>query len=64
MEKTVMTIQLASKKYISSLGMVRDVEVLVGRLNILLILVCLVALKIHFVLLYLVDISCTLLELE
>jgi hypothetical protein len=33
MDKTVMTIQLASKKYISSLGMVRDVEVLVGKIK-------------------------------
>jgi hypothetical protein len=99
MEETGMTIQLSNKEYISPLGVVRDVGVLVGkikypadfivlgcsqdsfcpflllvwlemleclleRLNILLILLCLVAPKIHFVLLYLVDHFCTLLELE
>jgi hypothetical protein len=31
MEETGMTIQLANKEYISPLGMVRDVEVLVGK---------------------------------
>jgi hypothetical protein len=33
MEETCMTIQLANKEYISPLGMVRDVEVLVGKIK-------------------------------
>jgi hypothetical protein len=57
MEETGITIQLANKEVISPLGMVRDVEVLVERLSTLLILLYLVAPKMHFVLLYLVDLS-------
>jgi hypothetical protein len=33
MEETGMTIQLANKEYISPLGMVRNVEVLVGKIK-------------------------------
>jgi hypothetical protein len=33
MEETHMTIQIANKEYISSLGMVRDIEVLVGNIK-------------------------------
>jgi hypothetical protein len=35
MKEAGMTIQLANKEYINPLGVVKDVEVLVGKLNIL-----------------------------
>jgi hypothetical protein len=54
MEETGMTIQLANKEYISPLDMVRDAEVLVGKIKY----------PADFVLSYLVDLSCIMLKLE
>ena len=53
-EGIAITIKLANRDTISPIGIVRDVEVLCGKLNILLIFF-LVPHKIAFVLLYLVD---------
>ena len=49
------TIKLANRDTISPIGIVRDVEVLLGKLNILLIFLFLVPHKIAFVPLYLAD---------
>ena len=51
------TIKLANRDTISPVGIVRDVEVLCGKLNILLIFLFLVPHKITFVPLSLVDLS-------
>ena len=49
------TIKLAKRDTTSPIGIVRDVEVLCGKLNILLIFLFLLLRKIDFVPLYLVD---------
>ena len=51
------TIKLANRDTIAPIGIVRDVEVLLGKLNILLIFFFLVSHKMIFVPLYLVDLS-------
>ena len=55
LEDIDVTIKLANRDTISPMGIVRDVEVLCGKLNILLIFLFLVPHKIAFVPLYLVD---------
>ena len=55
LEDINVTIKLANRDTISPMGIVRDVEVLCGKLNILLIFLFLVPHKIAFVPLYLVD---------
>ena len=54
-EEIDVTIKLANRDTISPIGIVRDVEVFVGKLNIRLIFLFLVPHKMTFVPLYLVD---------
>ena len=54
-EEIDVTIKLANRDTISPIGIVRDVEVLCGKLNILLIFLFLVPHKMTFVPLFLVD---------
>ena len=54
-EDIAVTIKLANRDTISPIGIVRDVEVLCGKLNTLLIFLFLVPHKMTFVPLYLVD---------
>ena len=58
------TIKLANRDTISPVGIVRDVEVLCGKLNILLIFLFLVPHKMTFVPLYFIDPSRILLMLR
>ena len=64
MEESGITIQLANKEYISPLGIVRDVEVLVGKIKYPADFIVLGCSQDEFVLFYLVDLSYILLELK